>query len=319
MRNYSNPTKSTKLTVHIPAFLVGCLLACAFLLLGNLSAIGQTQQGLGTYYADKYHGRKTASGETYNKFDLTAAHRTLAFGTRVKVTRLDNGRVVYVKINDRGPFTEGRIIDLSRAAAEQLDMIRSGEVRVRVEVVSNEMESDNVYVEDMPAKPAANPNRDLSSLPLVDHNGRPLNRQGQGEYLEVDAEDLSDYRDDDIFREESDEDYVEEVEESEAYVNPDIAKYTPQLFQMIAIKKEAEGFGVQVGAYFNFYRLLEAMDELSNKGIQNSLVQSSSKDGKSMFRIIVGPYGSKAEANAAKKRLAKKRYKGITVNLADLY
>lgn len=298
-----------------PSVILGYLLVCAFLFLGNVSVFGQSQQGIGTYYADRYHGRKTASQEIYNKNDFTAAHKTLAFGTRVKVTRLDNGRVVYVKINDRGPSSPGRIIDLSRAAAEQLNMIRDGEVRVKIEVVSNEFDSDNVYVEDMPPKPKANPKVDLNALPLVDHNGRPINAENNSRYMEVDESDLSDYQeDDDIFIEEED---GAEIEQE--YVDPDIAKYTPQLFQMVAYKKETEGFGVQVGAFFNFYRLLEAMDDLTKKGVQNSLVQSSSKDGNAMFRIIVGPYGSKAEANAAKKRLAKKKYKGITVNLADLY
>jgi rare lipoprotein A len=305
MRNYSNPSNSKQ----IAAFPRKIMLLYSFLFLGTVVAFGQTQQGLGTYYADKYHGSKTASGEVYNKNDFTAAHRTLAFGTRVKVTRLDNGRVVFVKINDRGPFTEGRIIDLSRAAAEQIDMIRSGEVMVRIEVVPNEVGIEDVYGEDIPPKPVANPNRDLNALPLVDYNGRPLNSSGRVKELpERELTDYNDYEGDNESR-----------DEVSATVNPDIAKYTPQLFQMVAFKQGAEGYGVQVGAFFNFYRLLEAMDELSRKGIQNSLVQSSSKDGNPMFRIIVGPYPSKAEADAAKKRLAKNKYKGITVSLADLY
>ena len=74
-----------------------------------------------------------------------------------------------------------------------------------------------------------------------------------------------------------------------------------------------------MGAFFSFYRLLEALDDLKRKGIEDTLVQSSSKDGKSMFRIIVGPYASRADANLARKNLAQKKYKGITVNLAELY
>jgi rare lipoprotein A len=79
-------------------------------------------------------GRKTASGERYSHRKLTAAHRTLKFGTTVRVTRLDDGRSVVVRVNDRGPFTRGRIIDLSRAAAERLGMIRAGTARVRLEL-----------------------------------------------------------------------------------------------------------------------------------------------------------------------------------------
>jgi rare lipoprotein A len=96
---------------------------------------GGAQEGLASYYADRFHGRTTASGEAFDMNALTAAHRTLPFGTRVRVTRLDNGRDVVVRINDRGPFVEGRIIDLSRRAAQELNMISAGVVRVRVRVI----------------------------------------------------------------------------------------------------------------------------------------------------------------------------------------
>lgn len=88
--------------------------------------------GKASYYANKFHGRKTASGEIYHKDKLTAAHRSLPFGTRLKVTNLSNGREVVVRVNDRGPFIKGRIIDVSYAAARKLGMTHKGVVRVRV-------------------------------------------------------------------------------------------------------------------------------------------------------------------------------------------
>ena len=91
--------------------------------------------GLAGYYAQSLHGRMTASGEPYHKDQLTAAHRWLPFDTRLKVINLSNGREVEVRINDRGPFIKGRIIDLSYAAAKTLRMIRQGVVKVRVEQV----------------------------------------------------------------------------------------------------------------------------------------------------------------------------------------
>jgi peptidoglycan lytic transglycosylase len=92
---------------------------------------------MATYYANRFSGRKTASGERYNPRALTAAHKTLPLGTVVRVSRVDGvGETVVVKINDRGPYAPGRIIDLSLAAAKRLDMLRAGVVRVRVEVVS---------------------------------------------------------------------------------------------------------------------------------------------------------------------------------------
>ncbi len=93
---------------------------------------GSTLRGIASYYADKFHGRLTANGERFDQNKLTAAHRTLPFGTRVRVRNLRNDKVVVVRINDRGPFVDNRIIDLSRAAAEALEMIRDGVVPVEV-------------------------------------------------------------------------------------------------------------------------------------------------------------------------------------------
>jgi rare lipoprotein A len=89
--------------------------------------------GKASYYANGFHGRKTANGEKFDKKDFTAAHRTLPFGTIVRVTNLNNGKMVFVKINDRGPYIKNRIIDLSKAAAKQLDMVDNGVGKVRIE------------------------------------------------------------------------------------------------------------------------------------------------------------------------------------------
>lgn len=96
---------------------------------------GLVFRGKASYYSDKFVGKKTASGDYYSSSELTAAHKSLDFGTKVKVTNLRNNRSVIVVINDRGPFVEGRVIDLSRAAAEQIDMIRDGVVDVECEVL----------------------------------------------------------------------------------------------------------------------------------------------------------------------------------------
>lgn len=90
--------------------------------------------GEASYYAAKFQGRRTASGERYDAKKLTAAHRTLPFGTWVTVVNLKNGKRVRVRVNDRGPFTGGRIIDLSRAAAAKIGLIQAGVGRVRIEV-----------------------------------------------------------------------------------------------------------------------------------------------------------------------------------------
>lgn len=94
-----------------------------------------------SYYADKFHGRKTSNGETFDMYAFTAAHKSLPFNTMVKVTNLDNGKSVVVRINDRGPFVAGREIDVSKAAASQLGMLSSGTARVSLQILG---EKDSV-------------------------------------------------------------------------------------------------------------------------------------------------------------------------------
>lgn len=106
------------------------------------------QTGKASWYGRPHHGRKTASGEIYDMAELTAAHRTLPLGTRVRVTNVANGRTVIVRVNDRGPFIDGRILDLSHAAARELDALGAGVVTVRIEVL------EDAAVESAP-KPAS--------------------------------------------------------------------------------------------------------------------------------------------------------------------
>jgi rare lipoprotein A len=102
---------------------------------GTSSGSASQLQGIASYYADEFHGRTTANGETYDMYALTAAHRTLPFNSRVRVTNLDNGKSVIVRINDRGPFKGERIIDLSLAAAKEVDMIPRGTANVTIDVI----------------------------------------------------------------------------------------------------------------------------------------------------------------------------------------
>jgi rare lipoprotein A len=99
---------------------------------------GTTYSGLASFYGIDFDGGPTANGETYDQTALTAAHPFLPFNTRVKVTNITNGKTVIVRVNDRGPFVPKRIIDLSKKAAEELEMLEDGVIEVIIEVVGNE-------------------------------------------------------------------------------------------------------------------------------------------------------------------------------------
>ena len=133
--NAIRESATPRIASGLPAF----ALLGALALLGGCSTFGggsgSSDTGKASYYGDRHHGQRTASGERFDQHALTAAHRSLPFGTRVRVTNLNNERSVVLRINDRGPFVRGRIIDVSRAAAVRLDMLRAGVVPVRVETL----------------------------------------------------------------------------------------------------------------------------------------------------------------------------------------
>ncbi len=125
---------SRALSIVMPViFLTSCALVT-----GELKREGGAETGLASWYGRDFHGRPTASGEPFNMYAMTAAHRTLPLGTIVMVTNLDNGKKAKVTINDRGPFVRGRIIDLSYGAAKRLDMVDDGVAMVRIETLGRD-------------------------------------------------------------------------------------------------------------------------------------------------------------------------------------
>lgn len=139
-----------------------------------LTAIeAQNQTGKASYYSKTLSNKRTASGERLTANDFTCAHRTLPFGTKVSVTNLDNGREVIVRVNDRGPFVRGRVVDVSYAAAKELGMLKNGTCNVKVAVVDEEkiepLDPEMFYVNITPLDL-----RDPLSSPWMTINDAPV-------------------------------------------------------------------------------------------------------------------------------------------------
>jgi rare lipoprotein A len=125
------------MTSRLRTAIAACLIA-SFHILPSTTVLAKTKPsitGSASWYGGKFHGRKTANGERYNQNAMTAAHKSLPFGTKVRVTNAANGKSVIVRINDRGPYSGKRVIDLSRAAASAVGIIQRGVARVRVDVL----------------------------------------------------------------------------------------------------------------------------------------------------------------------------------------
>jgi len=149
-----------------------------------------TQTGHASWYGKKFHGRRTASGEPYDMFKLTAAHRTLPIPSYVRITNLSNGKTIMARVNDRGPFGRDRIIDLSYAAAKQLDIIRHGSAQVEVSLIdpTQQAPSQQIPSQQPSASPAASntPTQAITTPAVVSAN--PLTTlEAGGIYVQVGA------------------------------------------------------------------------------------------------------------------------------------
>lgn len=146
MQTYS-PIVSFKLNIIQLARQVQWMILMSFITFFCIQNVYSQQnspeQGKASYYADKFNGRRTASGDIFDNQKLTAAHRKFEFGTKLKVTNIKNGKSVVVLINDRGPYAHGRIIDLSKQAAQQLDFIKEGVADVLIEKIESTDKLDN--------------------------------------------------------------------------------------------------------------------------------------------------------------------------------
>lgn len=146
---------------------------------------GFTQTGIASWYGDKEHGNLAASGERFSKYDYTAAHKSLPFGTVVRVTNLENGMDVVVKINDRGPFIRGRIIDLSYSSAKSIDLIRTGVAKVKVEVISSPSLRNENYFKPIYTVQVGSFSSKVNALSLKDELGSSITKDVRIETIDI--------------------------------------------------------------------------------------------------------------------------------------
>lgn len=141
LRSFINKLASVFVCCALAALLAGCGA------LHNTGMLhdGEVQIGMASWYGGKFHGRITTNGERYNMHKISAAHRTLPFGTLVRVTNIENNKTVIVRVNDRGPWISERVIDLSYAAAKKIDMVTSGVARVRLDIIDEQAGTASWY------------------------------------------------------------------------------------------------------------------------------------------------------------------------------
>lgn len=240
-------------------------LGLATLLLLRLTApaqVGYTQEGMASYYADEFEGKTTASGERFSQKKATCAHATIPFGALVRITNMENSTTVIVRVNDRGPFVPGRIVDVSRSVAERLGMISRGTVRVSLEVVDNNGYSIQQAEPQTPQAP-----RNEAAV--------AAGNQPKGKDVPVVAD-----------------------------TNGDLKGQT-ELFTLKAEMSEPKGFSVQIGSYKELVNVLRIAADVQSATRREVKIQVATINGEKIYRLMVGSFSSRKDAEAAREKIAK--------------
>lgn len=258
--------------------LVSLSLLLSFFMTG-MSFAQNAEYGDASYYNDKYHNQSTANGELYDKNAMTAAHKSLEFGTRVKVTRLDNGKSVIVRINDRGPYKPGRVIDLSRKAAEKIDLISDGVTNVKVEILNKELEKDlaEKSTPKQVAKPKVVKNTPTKTTPkkvVKKPSAKPAKYTNKSGFMDG--------------------------------------------YYKVTLDRVEQSYGVQVGTFTNYEYMMNQVAQLHNQWFKDVIISIGSKEGKKIYKVIVGSLDSKEAAAQYKTNVQKKTgIKGFVVALEN--
>jgi rare lipoprotein A len=235
-------------------------------------ARGYKERGYASWYGKKFHGKRTASGEPYDMFKMTAAHKTLPIPCYARVTNLDNGHSVVVRINDRGPFHEGRIIDLSYTAAVKLGSLDKGSIPVEVEAIDPSMPTPTTQY--AAARPAPGP----PLLPSATLSATPASAPVPVPALTPPAPPLN--------------------------ISTMLSTATNAPTATVAAQPALAGLHfLQAGLFYDPINAVSLREQLAGLGIANVQLKSDQRNGNSVSRVLIGPFADDGALDAVRKRL----------------
>lgn len=246
------------------------------------SGLGFQEEGLASWYGIDFHGKKTATGEVYDMFSVSAAHKTLPLGTKVRVTNLENGRELELMVNDRGPFVDGRVIDLSYASARLLGMADNGVARVRV-----------VGIEENPVLANAS-GKGQASAPVVASAASTTSTARKPKALFVEK-DISDG--------------PAAAQPTRVAQAPVVAaKPRPEVRQQAALQQapalhDAGRYSVQVGAFSQDENARKVKDKLVQSGYRGAKVERAVRGGRELSVVKAGSFSGREQAEEALREL----------------
>lgn len=279
------------------------------------------EYGLASQYGDEFNGSATASGQAYDKNKLTAAHKTLPMGTKVRVTRLDNKKSVVVRINDRGPYIKGRIIDLSGKAATSLDILGDVKTEVKLEVLSKDGASKPkpavvskpvIPKSTVPVKKPAVA-KTTSTKTALSPKKRPTSASTTSKPIVITPKGKAKT----VATKQKVSD-AEEVPAFELVTSKDYNEY--DLYKIQLTRPAKEGYGVQIGVFSDYDNTMKKVAELQGQWFKNILMSiEKGKGGAKKYKLILGPFPDMKTATSYKKHAKKnKKLDGFVVNLAEI-
>lgn len=275
------------------AFVCFCTLTLSGISLSSFAQNSRTEYGKCGYYAASFQGRPTANGEKYDKNALTCSHKSLPFGTYIRVTRIDNNKSVVVRVNDRGPFIEGYVVDVSGAAAEQLDLLKVGTARVKIAVLTTKGEEDNTVADATGSTQLIIPKQATSAEKPATYS-RETSRTSLAGNTTTDKS---------------------------PQAGTDKGQVVSDLYKVDIKKSEKSGFGIQISTLFDANNVLPIINKLQSQWPDKVLVCVIKDEANNVatYKIIVGPFTDKKTAGSQQKLVSKKGYKKtFIVDLSEM-
>ncbi|MBK8967427.1 MAG: septal ring lytic transglycosylase RlpA family protein [Lewinellaceae bacterium] len=265
----------------------------------------QEEFGKCGYYADALQGRKTASGEKYDKNLLTCAHKTLPFGTTLKITRLDNGKSVTVRVNDRGPFIEGYVTDVSRKAAEAIGLVRDGVTKVKIEIVGSTTTAKSITGTVSPATYST------STQPQTLQPAQPATTTRAASVSAAKAQLVKPKAVTAPATGVSPATYSapSATVPAKAAAKETAAVAVSEVYQVELKQVQGRGYGLQLAVLSTTENLFQNIASLQATWPGKVIVNHEDSSGKEVFKLILGPYATRSEATAQQKKAATKGYK----------
>lgn len=305
-------------------------LAILFSIMSLAMYAQQPEFGLASFYDDSFQGSLTAYNVKYNKNDLTTSHKTYPYGTKLRVTRLDNKKSVIVTVIDKGPYMKGRIVDLSRRAAQELGMIEIGTAEVKVELYQKASKTDTEptsAVADKTAKPKTSTDIpesfDKDTRTIVSPPSRPVSttprtiKTTEEKPATTTTKTLASAKSKTTAAPVKTK-LTEKGAAPASLVKQDYKEYG--LYKIQLERPVKKGYGVQVASLTTYEAVMKQIADLQAKSFTNILVSAEKgTKNKPVYKVILGPQSTEAAATTYKSSL-KKRYKinGFVVNLEEL-